>query len=216
MYILYTPANLRPIFWGRPALCMAINHLLSLKSIYLLKFNFSRIDITLVTYSIRSSSESRLLPSLRFWYAGHHKTWLCVKIEYGIYFKHIDASSKTHFLFLIMALVACGGYGRGELHPASDVDILILLQRSPNKEAKTFIEHFIRFLWDIGLEVGHSVRSIKECISESRNDITVATNLMESRHLQGDPDLTKMMLEKKMSVKMVLEKMSVKMVLERF
>jgi len=96
----------------------------------------------------------------------------------------------------IMALVACGGYGRGELHPASDVDILILLQRSPNKEAKTFIEHFIRFLWDIGLEVGHSVRSIKECISESRNDITVATNLMESRHLQGDPDLTKMMLEK--------------------
>jgi [protein-PII] uridylyltransferase len=75
-----------------------------------------------------------------------------------------------------MALVACGGYGRGELHPASDVDILILLQRSPNKEAKTFIEHLFRFLWDIGLEVGHSVRSIKECISESRNDITVATN----------------------------------------
>jgi [protein-PII] uridylyltransferase len=84
-----------------------------------------------------------------------------------------------------MALVAVGGYGRGELHPASDVDILILLKRGSSKAAP-YIEVFVRFLWDMGLEIGHSVRSIRECVREAKGDVTIATNLMETRLLAGD------------------------------
>ena len=85
-----------------------------------------------------------------------------------------------------VALVAVGGYGRGELHPASDIDLLILIKSRRNKPANQSIEKFLVFLWDIGLEVGHSVRTIKDCINEAKNDITVATNLMESRLLAGN------------------------------
>jgi [protein-PII] uridylyltransferase len=87
------------------------------------------------------------------------------------------------------ALVAVGGYGRGELHPGSDVDVMILLpdDREPAQAAR--LERFVSFLWDIGLEVGHSVRSIDDCVRQSEADITVATNLMESRLLAGSLEL---------------------------
>ncbi|HEY8555524.1 MAG TPA: [protein-PII] uridylyltransferase [Burkholderiales bacterium] len=91
-----------------------------------------------------------------------------------------------------LALVAVGGYGRGELHPASDVDILVLLKRASPK-ARPFIEAFVRFLWDIGLEIGHSVRTLRECVSEAKADVTVATNLMEARLLAGDAALFRKM-----------------------
>ncbi len=84
-----------------------------------------------------------------------------------------------------LALVAVGGYGRGELHPASDIDIMVLTDGRLSKNHKQSIEKFLVFLWDIGLEVGHSVRSIKDCVREGKNDITVVTNLMESRLLAG-------------------------------
>ena len=87
------------------------------------------------------------------------------------------------------ALIAVGGYGREELHPHSDIDLLILLKKDPIDSTQTFIETFIRFLWDIGLEVGHSVRTIKDCLKESRQDITVMTNLLEARHIVGDTEL---------------------------
>ena len=103
--------------------------------------------------------------------------------------------SHLHFITdnSITSLVAVGGYGREELHPHSDIDLLILLKKNPTKTAQTFIEEFIRFLWDIGLEVGHSVRTIKDCIKESRQDITVMTNLLEARHLAGDASLLEAM-----------------------
>jgi [protein-PII] uridylyltransferase len=88
-----------------------------------------------------------------------------------------------------LALAAVGGYGRGELYPHSDVDLLLLLERDTHNQARPFVEVFLRFLWDMGLEVGHSTRSLKECVAESRKDITVATNLMEARLLIGDPAL---------------------------
>ncbi len=89
-------------------------------------------------------------------------------------------------------LVAVGGYGRGELHPASDVDVLILTASEPEALA-THIEPLVMFLWDIGLEIGHSVRSLAQCVDEARGDVTIATNLMESRHLAGLEWLTRKM-----------------------
>lgn len=88
-----------------------------------------------------------------------------------------------------LGLVAVGGYGRGELHPASDVDIMLLSRPRLALAQQEQIELFLTFLWDIGLEVGHSVRTVRECVRESKKDITVATNMMESRLLTGSADL---------------------------
>jgi len=83
-----------------------------------------------------------------------------------------------------VALLAVGGYGRGELHPASDVDVQILLKDDKDHHNDA-LSQFITFLWDIGLEIGHSVRTLKECVAEATSDITVATNLQEGRLLIG-------------------------------
>ena len=87
------------------------------------------------------------------------------------------------------ALVAVGGYGRGELHPCSDIDILLLVARPPNEAERSQVERLITFLWDIGLEVGHSVRTVAECVQESAADVSVMTTLLEARLLYGDADL---------------------------
>jgi [protein-PII] uridylyltransferase len=84
-----------------------------------------------------------------------------------------------------LALIAVGGYGRGELHPCSDIDIMVLLPKSDSSDWQPDIEKFLTFLWDIGLEVGHSVRSIDDCQRESLADISVATTLFEARLLAG-------------------------------
>lgn len=87
-----------------------------------------------------------------------------------------------------LALVAVGGYGRGELHPCSDVDIMILLPEQIQQDLAG-IEQFLMLLWDIGLEVGQSVRSLNDCLLQASADITVATNLMEARLLYGNASL---------------------------
>jgi [protein-PII] uridylyltransferase len=85
-------------------------------------------------------------------------------------------------------LIAVGGYGRGELHPCSDIDVLILLPKSElSAEAEAGIERFLTFLWDIGLEIGHAVRTIDDCQRESGADVSVATTFIEARLLCG-PD----------------------------
>ena len=87
-----------------------------------------------------------------------------------------------------IALLAVGGYGRGELHPASDVDVQILL-KNDDEHHNDALSQFITFLWDIGLEIGHSVRSLDQCVAEATADITVATNLQEGRLLFGPEEL---------------------------
>ena len=92
-----------------------------------------------------------------------------------------------------LALVAVGGFGRGELYPCSDVDVLLLLPegRSPDSDAqlRSQIETFIGSCWDTGLEIGSSVRSVDECIQESCADITVQTSLLEARLVVGSAAL---------------------------
>ncbi|RLK50728.1 UTP--GlnB (protein PII) uridylyltransferase GlnD [Alkalispirillum mobile] len=91
------------------------------------------------------------------------------------------------------ALVAVGGYGRGELHPGSDVDVMILVEPDGREELGDQLEGMITALWDLGLEVGHSVRSVDDCLREAEMDITVATNLMEARLLCGQAGLFRAM-----------------------
>ena len=86
------------------------------------------------------------------------------------------------------ALLAVGGYGRGELYPYSDVDVLVLLpvnSGAADSGATAAVERFITSCWDAGLEIGSSVRSIAECLDEARRDVTVQTALLESRCLCG-------------------------------
>lgn len=87
------------------------------------------------------------------------------------------------------ALVAVGGYGRGELLPHSDVDLLVLTPDEEPGEAARPLEAFLTFLWDLKLDIGHSVRSPAECIRQAAGDITIVTNLMEARLLAGCPEL---------------------------
>ena len=81
-------------------------------------------------------------------------------------------------------LAAIGGYGRGELFPHSDVDLLIIADH-PDREETAILERFISACWDLGLQIGHSVRSVDECLDEARGDITVQTSLIERRLLAG-------------------------------
>ena len=84
-----------------------------------------------------------------------------------------------------VSLLAVGGYGRAELHPHSDVDILLLTQKKVDKALEEKIGQFITQLWDIRLDIGHSVRDVQECLKQAVNDVTIATNLMEMRLISG-------------------------------
>jgi [protein-PII] uridylyltransferase len=86
-------------------------------------------------------------------------------------------------------LIAVGGYGRGELFPQSDIDVLILTRETPDTDTARRLEQFVTSLWDTGLQIGHSVRTLPECEALAREDLTVVTTMMESRHLEGDAGL---------------------------
>ncbi|MCY4421154.1 MAG: [protein-PII] uridylyltransferase [Gammaproteobacteria bacterium] len=87
------------------------------------------------------------------------------------------------------ALVAVGGYGRRELFPGSDIDIMILLDKGCDEQTKQKVKTFLTLLWDIKLPVAQSVRTLKECVSEARMDVTVMTCLMEHGYLSGNRQL---------------------------
>jgi len=88
-----------------------------------------------------------------------------------------------------VALIAVGGYGRGELHPSSDVDIMLLRGDVLPQKGESAIAAFVTALWDAGLEIGHSVRTIAQCRQQAEADVTVTTTLMEARLLAGPQSL---------------------------
>ncbi|MFZ6765954.1 [protein-PII] uridylyltransferase [Undibacterium sp. Di26W] len=103
---------------------------------------------------------------------------------------HLLSKIWRHFDFpKEAALVAVGGYGRGELFPYSDVDVLILLQQRPDAALREKLEKLVQLFWDIGLDMGHSIRTIEECLQESAADITVQTSLLEARLVTGSRKL---------------------------
>ena len=100
-------------------------------------------------------------------------------------FNHFIGNSKQ----CNCALVAVGGFGRSELAPGSDIDLMILLDRKAGKAQQQLLSNFLTFLWDIGLEVGHSVRTIRDCVRVGKADVTVMTNMLESRLIYGNEKL---------------------------
>jgi [protein-PII] uridylyltransferase len=88
-----------------------------------------------------------------------------------------------------LGLVAVGGYGRGELYPASDIDLLVLLPEEADQALAGCLEQLVCLLWDIGLETGHSVRTVEQCLEEAAGDTTVQTAMLESRLLAGSQRL---------------------------
>ncbi len=102
--------------------------------------------------------------------------------------------SQHHLDEYQISLIAVGGYGRGELHPHSDIDILLLTQEKTDKDLEEKISSFITQLWDVKLDIGSSVRSVKECLKQAINDVTIATNLMEMRQIAGNEALVQQLL----------------------
>lgn len=98
--------------------------------------------------------------------------------------------NNTHANNGNISLLAVGGYGRGELQPHSDIDLLIVLENeSAFDQHKEALQSFITLLWDLKLDIGHSVRTLDECVSEAKKDLTIITNMMEVRTLAGDQSL---------------------------
>lgn len=93
------------------------------------------------------------------------------------------------------ALVAVGGYGRGELHPFSDIDIMVLTDNALGEEFELAVSSFFATLWDVGLEIGHSVRTVDECRQASAADLTISTTLLEARLVDGPATLFEKMNE---------------------
>lgn len=109
---------------------------------------------------------------------------LCRSVDHVLekIWKHFEVPKEC-------SLVAVGGYGRGELFPHSDVDVLILLDKAPTPETQSKLECLVQLFWDIGLDIGHSIRTIDECLQESAADITVQTSLLEARLVCGSRSL---------------------------
>ncbi len=91
----------------------------------------------------------------------------------------------------VMSITATGGYGRGELAPFSDIDLMFLLPYKLTAHSEQVVEYILYTLWDLGLKVGHATRSIDEAIRLSRADMTIRTSLLEARWLWGDQDMFK-------------------------
>jgi [protein-PII] uridylyltransferase len=100
-----------------------------------------------------------------------------------------EAEEASRTAFQNVSVVATGGYGRGELAPHSDIDLLFITPSGGDARGLRAIETVLYLLWDLGLKVGHATRTVNECISLSKTDLTIRTCLLEARWLWGDQDL---------------------------
>jgi len=111
----------------------------------------------------------------------HARAWVVEQLVLAAWRRLVAVSTE-------LELCAVGGFGRGELHPHSDVDLLVLYSQTgerPDQNLAAIIEAFVQVLWDAGLKPGHSVRTVSQCVEEAAADVGVATNLMETRLLAG-------------------------------
>ena len=108
---------------------------------------------------------------------------------------HVFANERkkdTHEI----CIAAVGGYGRGTLAPGSDIDLLFILPSQPCAHCNATIEYVLYMLWDLGQKVGHAVRTINECLSMAKTDMTVRTATLESRFLAGSLELFETLVER--------------------
>ena len=105
--------------------------------------------------------------------------------------------NNTDYIF---SIIAVGGYGRGELAPCSDLDLLFLLPNNlkinESKHAEEVIQFILYILWDLGYSVGHSTRTIDDCIEKSKLDLTISTALLEKRFIVGNEDVFSLLNDK--------------------
>jgi len=127
-------------------------------------------------------------------YLQHGKAKRLLQSHANLVDKHLHDVWQMLAMPAALALVAVGGYGREELYPKSDIDLLILLPQQPDSALQEQLQNLIGVLWDIGLEVGHSIRTIGDCMAES-SDVTVQTNLLEARLITGNRPLFEEMRE---------------------
>ncbi len=134
----------------------------------------------------RKTLDAVTLVNARAWFMDQ-----LLAIAWEQYFVEIATSTPDD-----IALLAVGGYGRGELHPKSDIDVLLLLKdETAFDKYKEPMQMFVTFLWDLKLDVGHGVRTLEDCHREAEKDLTIVTNLMETRTLTGCDLLRNQMLE---------------------
>ncbi len=159
--------------------------------------------ITQLRQFLRSSMEQAdAILAERFWGGEdvvelvHSRAWVVEQLLLLAWKKLVPFTRKV-------SMVAVGGYGRGELHPNSDVDLLVLLDNSIDKAfLKNEIEAFVQLLWDAGFYLGHSVRTIAECAEDAAADVVTVTSFMESRLLAGSMDLLNQLLADTASTRM--------------
>jgi len=144
--------------------------------------------VTALAQTLRSNIKTGRQEAIAAFKAENRPTKLLSRLRQVVDTALIDAWRKFN-IPANHALVAVGGYGRGELYPHSDVDLLILLHEEPDAELQAKLEQLIPMFWDLGLEVGHSIRTVEECLKESADDITIQTSLLEARLVAGNRDL---------------------------
>jgi [protein-PII] uridylyltransferase len=142
------------------------------------------VSVDALRKSLRASRESLRDAYLK----GKTQSWL-LRAHARVIDRALQDLWRSHGPSRGMALVATGGYGRGELFPSSDVDVLVLLGGEPAAAERERLEQLIGMFWDIGLEIGHSVRTVEACVDLARADITIETSLLEARLLAGNAAL---------------------------
>ncbi len=113
-----------------------------------------------------------------------------IRVLYRIAVDHSYLKTNHNENIDHLSVIAVGGYGRAEMAPFSDIDLLFLLPIKQSSWCEKLVEYLLYVLWDLGLKIGHSTRNISECISLSENDFTIRTSILEARYICGDQQLS--------------------------